>query len=1144
MSVERPGRSYRLTAPLVILLGLSSAAWPVRAVAQAGLGDITQPIPVVNTGGHSAPVRALVFAERDGSRLLSAGLDKIVNVWSLDGPRPQLSRTIRPRIWRGYAGAIYAMALSPRPDARGQRLLAVAGVGVSNLRGEIGLYRFPGLDHVPTGDVDSQLPAGQPNGHTQPVLCLAFDPDGTHLASGSGDATVRIWDMRARPSAVVLRGHTGPVNALAFTDNGRRAVTGGADGTVRLWDALRGTLLATATPDPARQRPNDPAADAINALATSPDGRWIVIGRENGDLVLYDAALTTSRLLPRGGAGRGAVEALAISPDGTKMAASIVAHALTQRGERPRVECDVEVRALPTGAVLSRVATSTNLVYALAFSPDGIRLAFAGGDAQAVTVRSLADPNRAPVVLAGQGSSIWDVGFAADGRSIGFARRRPDLPGPPQSYEDFDLRGRRDAPFNLQDLSRAVASWGGWQVRPVDPYTLDVLNPQGQGHRLTLDPALDRRWWSYSFLPPAPSHPRPTIAVGCESGVAIYRLDDGRRTRLFAGHNGAVYALAPSPDGLWLATGSPDQTVRFWRLAGCDAVPPLGARFDPAEAGRVKVAEVERRGFAEAMDMKPGDVIKEVYVNAKLQEGTDLKALDALPPNTKIEFLVVRDGNEVRLVTTKRDAPTLSLFPALDREWIVWTPRGHYETSAIGDRKYLGWHRNRLLAGQPTDFFSFDNFEKELRRPDALLRLLETASLDALEPPAVPAPPQPQPLVVAAREPERVVAEDILPQLQIPEPARPEFEPLVIQGAGLPVRIRAASEDRVAGRGLIRAIRVLIDSGRARELIFNPPVPSIDQVVPLNLDPGRHKVSVVAVNDRDKERTESFDVVLPEPKTPKPASLEPPRLVVLSVGAGRFADHGATLPRIPFAVEDARDVAAFLAAPQGKKRFGEVEAQALLGPDATAARIVDAFHALDSRRQGGELGRGDSVFVMIESHFVSFDRKGVVLGADASQATAAPAVPADLIADTLGQLAEYGCTVMLLVDAHHERRPIADQTNRDLIEWTRALYRRNVITFVASIHGPSQSVATRGHGAFAQGVLDAMNVQGRSRLSGASADAFTLDDFRDRVAQNVLALTGRQQHARGYIPDAISPRLPIFDPPTRIQPRSPLAKGE
>ncbi len=220
--------------------------------------------------------------------------------------------------------------------------------------------------------------------------------------------------------------------------------------------------------------------------------------------------------------------------------------------------------------------------------------------------------------------------------------------------------------------------------------------------------------------------------------MAIYRLDDGRRTRLFAGHNGPVYALAPSPDGLWLVTGSPDQTVRLLAPGRLRRRAPLGARFDPPGPGRVKVAEVEQRGFAEAMGLQAGDVIEQVYVNAKLQKEADLKALDALPPNTKIEFLVVRDGKEVPLGTTKRDAPALSLFPALDREWIVWTPRGHYETSAIGDRKYLGWHRNRLAAGQPTDFFAFDNFEKELRRPDALLRLLETASLDALEPPAAP----------------------------------------------------------------------------------------------------------------------------------------------------------------------------------------------------------------------------------------------------------------------------------------------------------------------------------------------------------------------------------------------------------------------
>src|SRR5207248_2344877 len=83
-------------------------------------------------------------------------------------------------------------ALSPTADANGQRTLAVAGFGVQSTRGEIGLFRFPGSNNLPTGDIEAQLPSGSPNekessGHTNIVLCLAFDPRGQHLASGSHD---------------------------------------------------------------------------------------------------------------------------------------------------------------------------------------------------------------------------------------------------------------------------------------------------------------------------------------------------------------------------------------------------------------------------------------------------------------------------------------------------------------------------------------------------------------------------------------------------------------------------------------------------------------------------------------------------------------------------------------------------------------------------------------------------------------------------------------------------------------------------------------------------------------------------------------------------------------------------------------------
>jgi WD40 repeat protein len=1151
MAARRRGASGRNAKWLCwgLALGLLSGLRADRAEGQAEIRNVTQPIPVLNTGGHSAPVRGLIFAPPDGGQLLSAGLDKIVNTWNLREAHPAVARTIRPRIWRGYAGAIYAMALSPVAEPDGQRLLAVAGIGVSNSRGEIGLFRFPGSNNQPTGDVLPPLPGGNPDGHAMSVMSLAFHPKGGFLASASNDTTVRVWNLQTRRNPAVLNGHTKPVNAVAYLPDGNHLVSGGADGQILLWDVNQRTIVARARPNPQRQRANDPDGDAVNALAVSPDGRYLVIGRENGDLIRYDAAnLQNERLLPKAGNGQGAVETLAISPDGKWLATSLLSFALTNAADRPRADCDVELRTMPGGEIQARLATASNLVLACTFSPDSRRLAYAGGDAQGITIRDLVDLNAPAVELAGQGSSLWDVGFSGDSSAIGYARRRPDRADPLSKYEDFDLQGKRLAPFAPAELSRAQTTWNGWTFRPVDQYTIDVLPAKGPGHRLTLDRRFDRRWWSYSFIPPTPAHPRPLAAIACEAGVVLYRLDDGLRTRLLAGHNGPVYALAPSPDGKWLATGSSDQTVRLWRLAGMDALAPLGAQFAPGgPPGKPSVADIERGSFAEAMGLEKGDRIEAFYINGK--PATDLKTLDNLPPNTKIEFLVVRDGKQVPLGTTKRDAPALTLFPALDHEWILWTPHGYYETSTLGDRRYLGWHRNRLKEGEPTDYFAFDHFEKELRRPDALLRFWQTADREALAGEVPPAPgPAPRPAPLAANEPVPVVAESPLPAVEVVAPARPAFDPLVVPGGPLAVRVRAATEEAAAGRGLIRVVRILVDGGKAEEIAVNPPQAEVNRQVALNLNPGRHKVSVTAVNDRDKERTTSFDVIAQEPPGPAPApepTLSPPQLVVLAIGTGQFESRNPVVPRIRYAVEDVRDVAEYLGAPLGKQRFRRVDVQMLLGPEATAARIDQAFQKLDERRRKGELGQGDSVFVIIESHFLGLDRKGpgVILATDSGQgAPSARRVPADRIAEILGQLAEYGCKVLLLVDGVHEKRPEAPQSPRALSEWARSLYRKNVITFVASVHGPSQRVGTRAHGAFAQGVLDSLNVQGRTRLidPNASGDApFTLFDFQDAVARDVLGLTNRQQHARCYIPETIPSQSPIFDPPSR-RPSKPL----
>jgi WD40 repeat protein/serine/threonine protein kinase len=77
-------------------------------------------------------------------------------------------------------------------------------------------------------------------GHTRYVFKVAFSPDGRYLASGSWDATVKIWDVNTGQELQTLRGHAGSIYGLAFSPDGRRLATASGSashGEVKVWDA-------------------------------------------------------------------------------------------------------------------------------------------------------------------------------------------------------------------------------------------------------------------------------------------------------------------------------------------------------------------------------------------------------------------------------------------------------------------------------------------------------------------------------------------------------------------------------------------------------------------------------------------------------------------------------------------------------------------------------------------------------------------------------------------------------------------------------------------------------------------------------------------------------------------------------------------
>ena len=91
------------------------------------------------------------------------------------------------------------------------------------------------LGHVDFTDSDLLMAAAPLRGHTNVVLAVAYSKCGRYLASGSRDATVKIWSS-AGDLLHSLKSHNGLVTGLSFSNCGSLLASSSQDSTIKLWD--------------------------------------------------------------------------------------------------------------------------------------------------------------------------------------------------------------------------------------------------------------------------------------------------------------------------------------------------------------------------------------------------------------------------------------------------------------------------------------------------------------------------------------------------------------------------------------------------------------------------------------------------------------------------------------------------------------------------------------------------------------------------------------------------------------------------------------------------------------------------------------------------------------------------------------------